>query len=239
MPSFDLLPIIAPIGTESDIEKAYATLVEVRAGAVAIVGSPFFNSKRLQLAALCRRNAIPAISEVREFAEAGGLRSYGPRITDVYRQAGVYAGRILNGDKPADLPVVLPTQFEPVLNLKTAKALGRGTRMRSFSPTEFLHRLRDAETLNSFYIICHCSPSSIQLSVLMLCSLTTGPQSFIWSARNLRCTSGPPICIVICIASMRLLIADRGSRSRSRSERPADRGCGSRRSEPSRAACRR
>jgi putative ABC transport system substrate-binding protein len=109
--------------TESEIEIAFATLSAHRLGALLLANNPLFTTRREHIIALAARYSVPAMYNQWEFASAGGLISYGTSLPDVYRLAGVYAGRILKGDKPADLPVVQPTKFDLVINLKTAKAL--------------------------------------------------------------------------------------------------------------------
>jgi putative tryptophan/tyrosine transport system substrate-binding protein len=115
--------IILDVGSAREIETAFATLVQRGAGAALIGSGPFLTSHRQQLVALAARNKLPTMYSLREFIAAGGLISYGPSITEAYHQAGLYAGRILKGEKPAHLPVMEAAKFELVLNLKTAKAL--------------------------------------------------------------------------------------------------------------------
>jgi putative ABC transport system substrate-binding protein len=111
-------------GSERDFDTAFTTLVEQRVEALLIVGNALFTGQRYRLVAVAARYALPTIYPLREFVAAGGLMSYGGSLTDAYRKVGVYAGRILKGEKPADLPVTLPTKFELVINLQTAKGLG-------------------------------------------------------------------------------------------------------------------
>jgi putative ABC transport system substrate-binding protein len=117
-----LLLLQAP--TVDAIDAAFASLDRQPADAMLVATSPFFVTRAQQIATLAARQRIPAIYARREFAEAGGLMSYGYRVSDGYREMGRYAGRILKGDKPADLPVFQPTRFEFIINLRTAKTLG-------------------------------------------------------------------------------------------------------------------
>src|SRR5262249_37597832 len=114
--------VVLQANSDHDFEPLFATLMKQKAEA--LCASPLFNNRRDQLVALAARHNIPVAAELREFATAGGLLSYGNSLPDVSRQLGVYAGRILKGTKPADLPVVRPTKFELVINLKTARTLG-------------------------------------------------------------------------------------------------------------------
>jgi putative ABC transport system substrate-binding protein len=109
---------------EREIEAAFAMLEQRRAAALLVASDPFFFSQREQIVTLAARHRLPAIYEWREFAEAGGLASYGTNLVDAYRFAGIYVGRILKGEKPADLPVVQSSKFEFVINLRTARMLG-------------------------------------------------------------------------------------------------------------------
>jgi putative ABC transport system substrate-binding protein len=110
--------------SEDDLDSAFAAIVQQRADALLVGNDAFFVSQREQIVALAARHGLPTIYTFRSFAEAGGLMSYSTSLVDVYRQVGFYVGRVLKGEKPTDLPVVQPTKFEFVINLKTAKALG-------------------------------------------------------------------------------------------------------------------
>ncbi len=110
--------------TERDFDSLFAALAERRVGGLVIVTDPFFNNRAAQLAALALRHAMPTVYHMLEFVTAGGLAGYGNSNTDLWRQIGIYTGRILKGEKPADLPVMQPTKFELLINLNTAKALG-------------------------------------------------------------------------------------------------------------------
>jgi putative ABC transport system substrate-binding protein len=116
--------LVGRADTDAQLQTAFATFVEQRVGAVLVTAAPFFDTRREQIIALAAQHRLPAMYQFREYAIAGGLISYGPSVADSYKQAGIYAGRILGGAKPSDLPVMQPTKFEMVINLKTANALG-------------------------------------------------------------------------------------------------------------------
>jgi putative tryptophan/tyrosine transport system substrate-binding protein len=118
------LAVVLNGGSDEDIDQAFASLAGQRIGALLVGADVFFDPRRERLIRLAAQHKNPAIYQFREYALAGGLMSYGASITELYQQVGIYVGRVLNGDKPADLPVMLPAKFELVINLKTAKALG-------------------------------------------------------------------------------------------------------------------
>jgi putative ABC transport system substrate-binding protein len=115
--------LVPNASTDEELETAFAALTSERVGALLVTADPYFDTRREQIVGFAARHRLPAIYQFREYAVAGGLLSYGVSVTDAYRQYGVYTARILKGAKPADLPVLQPTKFETVINLKTAKAL--------------------------------------------------------------------------------------------------------------------
>jgi putative ABC transport system substrate-binding protein len=123
-PQLGIKLVIVRASAEGDFSGAFAAMLQQRAGALLVGASPLFNARRQQLVLLAMRHGIPAIYEWRDFAEMGGLMSYGTNLAEAYRQVGVYAGRILKGERPAELPVVQLSRFQFVINLNTAKALG-------------------------------------------------------------------------------------------------------------------
>jgi putative ABC transport system substrate-binding protein len=116
--------VVAKASTDEELAAAFAALTAARVGALLVAADPYFDTRRDRIVVFAERQRLPAIYQFREYAVAGGLLSYGVDVTDAYRQRGVYTARILKGEKPADLPVLQPTKFELVINLKTAKALG-------------------------------------------------------------------------------------------------------------------
>jgi putative ABC transport system substrate-binding protein len=122
--SIDQRILVAKASTDEELMAAFAALTVERVGALLVAADPYFDTRRDQIVGFAERQRLPAIYHFREYAVAGGLLSYGVSVTDGYRQRGVYTARILKGAKPVDLPVLQPTKFETVINLKTAKALG-------------------------------------------------------------------------------------------------------------------
>jgi putative ABC transport system substrate-binding protein len=115
---------VALANNDAELDAALTSLGQQRVGAVLVTASPFFDTRPERIVSFAAKNRLPAIYQFRDYALAGGLISYGPDIVESYREAGAYVGRILKGEKPADLPVLQPTKFDFVINLKTAKALG-------------------------------------------------------------------------------------------------------------------
>jgi putative tryptophan/tyrosine transport system substrate-binding protein len=115
---------VANVRNDTELNDAFVSLVQQRVGAMLVASSAYFDTRRDRIIAFAAENRLPAMYQFREYVTSGGLISYGPRLTDSYHQAGIYVGRILKGAKPADLPVLQPTNFELVINLKTAKELG-------------------------------------------------------------------------------------------------------------------
>jgi putative ABC transport system substrate-binding protein len=122
--SIDQRITIANVSTDEQLEAAFAAFASERVGGLLVAADPYFDTRRERIVGLAARHRLPAIYQFREYAQAGGLMSYGVSLTDAYRQYGVYTARILKGAKPGDLPVLQPTKFETVINLRTAKALG-------------------------------------------------------------------------------------------------------------------
>src|SRR6185369_6624030 len=116
--------VVSGAANDAELNAAFRTLAEVRVGALLVAADPYFDVRRDRIIAFAQRQQLPAIYQFREYAVAGGLLSYGPSITDVYRQYGLYAAKILRGAKPTELPIWQPTRFELVINLQTARSLG-------------------------------------------------------------------------------------------------------------------
>jgi putative ABC transport system substrate-binding protein len=115
--------LVSKASNDAELSNAFALLIQHRVGALLVAADPYFDTRRERIIALAAENRLPAMYQFREYAIAGGLISYGPSITEGYRQAGIYAARLLKGARPADLPVIQPTKFEFIINLKTAKEL--------------------------------------------------------------------------------------------------------------------